>query len=98
MPNQNRVNFDFNSGVEALEVFCKKGVYKNFGKFAGKHFLVFEEIVGLRPAILIKKIPTQMFFYKFCEIFKYTFFIEHFWWLLLVVKLEELLLSIKRNI
>ena len=79
-------------------MFCKKVVYKNSGKFAGKHFLVLEEIVDLRPAILIKKIPTQMFFYKFCKIFKYTFFIEHFWWMLLEVKLEELLLSIKRNI
>ena len=36
------------------EVFCKKGVLKNFAKFAGKHLcqsLFFNEVAGLRPFI-----------------------------------------------
>ena len=35
----------------------------------------------VRPAILIKQSPTQVFFFKFGEIFKIN--IEHLWWLLL---------------
>ena len=40
------------------EVFCKKGVLKNFAKFTGKHLhqrLVFNKVAGLRPAFLLKK-------------------------------------------
>ena len=41
-----------------LEVFCKKGVLRNFTKFTGKHLcqsLFFNKVVGLRPATLLKK-------------------------------------------
>ena len=31
-----------------LEVFCKKGVLKNFTKFSGKQGLFFYKVVGLR--------------------------------------------------
>ena len=47
------------------EVFCKKGVLKNFTKFTGKHLcqsLFFNKVAGLRPAT-----------------FKNTFFTEHLW-------------------
>ena len=42
------------------EVFCKKGVPKNFAKFAGKHlcqslFLIKLQALDLRPATLLKK-------------------------------------------
>ena len=40
------------------EVFCKKGVLRNFAKFTGKHLcqsLFINKVVGLRPATLIKK-------------------------------------------
>ena len=40
------------------EVFCKKGVLRNFAKFKGKHLcqsLFFNKVVGLRPATLLKK-------------------------------------------
>ena len=40
------------------EVFCKKGVLRNFTKFTGKHLcqgLFFTEFAGFRPAILLKK-------------------------------------------
>ena len=40
------------------EVFCKKGVLRNFAKFVGKHLcqnLFFNKVAGLRPATLLKK-------------------------------------------
>ena len=41
-----------------LEVFCKKGLLKNFANFTGKHLcqsLFFNENAGLSPATLLKK-------------------------------------------
>ena len=47
------------------EVFCEKGVLRNFAKFTGK-------LMG--PATLLKKkVLTQVFFRKFSEISKNTF-------------------------
>ena len=40
------------------EVFCKKGVLKNFAKFTGKHLcqsLLFNKVAGLKAATLLKK-------------------------------------------
>ena len=40
------------------EVFCEKGVLRNFAKFTGKRLcesLFFNKVTGLRPAILLKK-------------------------------------------
>ena len=40
------------------ELFCKKGVLRHFTKFTGKHLcqvLFFNKVVGLRPAVLLKK-------------------------------------------
>ena len=40
------------------EVFCKKGVLRNFTKFTGKHLcqsLFFKKVTGLRPVTLLKK-------------------------------------------
>ena len=38
--------------------FMKKGVFKNFTKFTGKHLclsLFFDKVTGLRPGTLLKK-------------------------------------------
>ena len=40
------------------EVFCEKGVLRNFAKFTGKHLcqsLFFNKVAGLRPATLLKR-------------------------------------------
>ena len=40
------------------EVFCKKGVLRNFATFTGKHLcqsLYFNKVAGLKPATLLKK-------------------------------------------
>ena len=59
------------------DVFCKKGVLRNFTKFVGKHLcqsLSFNKVAGLRPATLLKKRLPQVFCCEFCEISKNTFF------------------------
>ena len=41
-----------------LEVFCKKGVLKNYPKFTWKHLcwsIVFNKVAGLRPETLLKR-------------------------------------------
>ena len=67
------------------EVFCKKGVLRNFAKFTGKHLcqsLFFNKVADLRPATLLKKDSgnfikkktlTQVFPCEFCDISKNTF-------------------------
>ena len=40
------------------EVFCKKGVLRNFSKFTGKHLcqsLFFNKVASLKPATLLKR-------------------------------------------
>ena len=52
------------------EVFCKKGVLKNFTKFTGKHLcwsLFFKNLFFLKKRL-------REFSCEFCEIFKNTFF------------------------
>ena len=68
------------------EVFCNKGVLRNFAKFAGKNLcqsLFFNNIAGLRPQTrhFIKKetLIVQLFLCKFCEISKNTYFREQLW-------------------
>ena len=61
------------------EVFCKKGVPRNFTKFTGKHLcqsLFFNKVAGLKPATLLKKrlwhrcFPVE--FVKFLRISSFT--------------------------
>ena len=59
------------------EVFCKKGVLKNFAKFTGKHLCqsLFFNKVDLQACNFIKKETlAQVFSCKFCEISKIIFF------------------------
>ena len=69
------------------DVFCKEGVLRNFTKFTGKHLcqgLFCNKIAGLRPPILIKKIPWHKCFpVDFVKFLRTRFFTEHFRWLLL---------------
>ena len=59
----------------------KKGVLRNFTEFTGKHLcqsLFFNKVAFLRLATLLKKETlAQVFFCKFCEVSKNTFFTEH---------------------
>ena len=59
------------------EVFCKKGVLRNFIKFTRKHLcqsLFFDKVAGLRHAtLIIKETLAQVFSSEFYEISKNTF-------------------------
>ena len=60
-----------------LEVFCEKGVLRNFAKFTGKHLcqsLFFNKVAGGACNIIKKETLVQVFSCEFCEISKNTFF------------------------
>ena len=71
------------------EVFCKKGVLRNFATFTGKHrcqSLCFNKVAGLKPATLLK----HMFWHRcfpvnFAKFLRTLFLTEHFRWLLLYI-------------
>ena len=57
------------------EVFCEKGVLRNFAKFTGKHLrqsLFFNKVAACN--FIKKETLAQMFSCGFCEISKNTFF------------------------
>ena len=49
------------------DVFCKKGVLKNFANFTGKHLC--QSLFYIKKGTL-----AQVFSWKFCEIFEIIFF------------------------
>ena len=62
------------------QIFSKIGVLKNFVNFTGKHLQMPEARNFIK-----KRLQYSLFFlfFFFCEIFKNTFLLEHFGWLLL---------------
>ena len=71
------------------EVFCKKGVYRNFAKFTGKHLcqsLFFNKVAGLSLSLqlYLKKVSfTGVFPVNFAKLLRTCFLTEHLLWLLL---------------
>ena len=63
------------------EVFCKKGVIRNFAKFTGKHLcqsLFLNKYSGLRPENFLKKrLWYRCFSVNFAKFLKTLFLIEH---------------------
>ena len=68
------------------EVFCKKGVLRNFSKLTEKHVcqsLFFNKVAGLTSATLLKKRLWHWCFpVKFKKFLSTPFFTEYLWWLL----------------
>ena len=62
---QKRLLFYTQVWSSCLGVSCKKGVFQNFAKFAGKH---------LCQSLFFNRVAVLVFSYEFCEIFKNTFF------------------------
>ena len=59
------------------EVFCEKGVLRNFSKFTEKHLcqsLSFNKVAGGACNFIKKETLTQVFFCEFWQISKNTFF------------------------
>ena len=71
------------------QVFCKKGILKNFTKFTGKHLwqsLFFDKVAGLRTATLFKeRLWHKCFPVNFVKFLRTSIFIEHLWWLFLLL-------------
>ena len=69
------------------EMFCEKGVLKNFAKFTGKHLcqtFSFSKVAVLTPATLFKKkLLHRCFPVNFAKFLRTPFCIEHLWWLCL---------------
>ena len=69
------------------DVFCKKGILRNFAKLSGKRLcqsLYFNKVAGLRPANLLKqRLWRRCFLENFAKFLRTPFLIEHLWWLLL---------------
>ena len=60
--------------------FIKKCCLKRFAKFKGKHLcqsLFFNKVAGLRLQLYLKRDSGTGAFFKFCEIFENTIFIEN---------------------
>ena len=70
------------------EVFCKKGIVRNFTKFTEKHLrqrLFFNKVAGLRPATLLKKsLWHRCSPVNFVKFLRTPFFIDNLQWLLLL--------------
>ena len=64
------------------EVFCKKGVLRNFAKFTGRHLC--QTLFFNKGCNFIKKETlAQVFYVNFVKLLRTPFSIEHLWWLLL---------------
>ena len=82
-------------GSSRLEVLCRKGVLRNFERFTGKHLcqsLLFNNVVGLRTATLLKKrFWYRCFPVNFWKFLKTLFITEPLWWLLLKTPVSQLI-------
>ena len=69
------------------EMFCKKGVLRNFAKFIGKHLcqsLFFNKVADFRPATLLKnRLWHRCFPVNLTKFLRTLFLTKHTWWLLL---------------
>ena len=56
----------------------KKAVLKNLSRFTGKHLFefLFNKVAGLQVCSFIKKNPTHVLPYEYCEIFRNIYFKE----------------------
>ena len=76
----------FRDRSNSPEVFCKKGVLRNFAKFTGKHVcqsFFFSKVAGLSATLLKKRLWHRCFPANFAKFLGTLFFAEHLWWLLL---------------
>ena len=78
-----------------LEVFCRKGVLRNFEKFTGKHLcqcLLFNKVAGLRTVTLLKqRFWCRCFPANFSKFLKTPSITEQLQWLLLKTPVNQLI-------
>ena len=105
--SSNETSLSYSERSSRPEVFCTKGVLKNFAKFTGKRLcqsLFFNEATDLRPATLLKKrLWHKRFRVDFAKFLRTPFFTEHLQWLLLILthfrsSRPEVFLEISQNL
>ena len=78
-----------------LEVFCRKGVLRNFEKLSRKHLcqsLLFNKVAGLRTVTLLKKrFWYRCFPVNFSKFLKTPSITKHLRWLLLKTPVNQLI-------
>ena len=63
---------------QPFQIFCKKGVLKNFARINGKTSMLKSLFNKVKVDNFIKKVLQHMFFsFEFCKTFKNIFFKEH---------------------
>ena len=70
------------------EVFCKKGVLRNFAKFTGKHLrqsLLFNNLQLYQKRDWYRWLPVNL-----AKFLRTPFFTKHFWWMLLSLLVQGL--------
>ena len=73
----NQIENHCNERSSRPDVFCEKGVLRNFAKFTGKHLcqsLFINKVAGGACNFIKKETLTQVFSCEFCEISKNTLF------------------------
>ena len=78
---------NFADATEA-EVFYRKGALRNFTKFTGKHLcqsLFFNKVAGAPATLFKKRLWHRGFPVNFVKFPRTPFYIEHLWWLLLML-------------
>ena len=73
------------------DVFCEKGVLRNFAKFTGKHLCqgLFFNKVAPPATVLKKRLWHRCFPVNFAKFLRASFFTEHLWWLLLMLQRQS---------
>ena len=69
-----------NEQKQPPEVFCKKGILRNFAKLTGKNLcqsLSFNNVAGEACNFITKETLVQLFSCEFCEISKNKFSTEN---------------------
>ena len=76
-----------------VQVFCRKGIPRNFAKFTGKRLcqsLFFNKVAGLKAAILLKKrLWHKCFPVNFAKFLRTPVFTEHLRWLPLFLPVKS---------
>ena len=73
------ISFDRITRSSNPEMFCKKGVLKNFENLTGNNCAEVSFLLKYRPEaqnFIKKETPTQVFSCEFCKIYKSTLFTE----------------------
>ena len=83
------------------EVFCRKGILRNFAKFTGKHLcqnLFFNKVASLRLSLIKKETLAQVFPAGVVKLVRTPFYMEQLWWMLLLRPCQTSMMKLFKKI